>query len=125
MIKNMKTLLHVGAVGIILSMSALGGASFAAASNDHGGHGGGGSSMSGGGGWSGMSGGGSGEHGGGHSGGHGGIPGRITTLPSGLRFGPTGSGSGGTEIDDSGLPVACGHVYSPSGYLGHTVCVTQ
>ena len=118
MIKNMKTLLHVGAIGILLSMSALGGASFAAASNDHGGHGGGGSSMSGG------FGGGSGEHGGGH-GGHGGNPGRITTLASGLRFGPTGSGSGGTEIDDSGLPVACGHVYGPSGHLGHMACVSQ
>lgn len=119
MIKNMKTLLHVGAIGILLSMSALGGASFAAASNDHGGHGGGGSSMSGG------FGGGSGEHGGGHGGGHGGNPGRITTLASGLRFGPTGSGSGGTEIDDSGLPVACGHVYGPSGHLGHMACVSQ
>lgn len=124
MIKTMKALLHVGAIGLMLSVGAMGGANLAFANNDHGGHsGGGGSSMSGGG-WHGGSGGGmgGGMHGGGGDHHHpiGVVPGGLL---SGLLIGPTGSGSGGTEFDDSGAPVTCGHIYTAHGAIGPRTCV--
>lgn len=127
MITNMKTLLHVSAIGLMLSVGALGGANLAFANNDHGGHsGGGGSSMSGGShggsGWGGGGGSGGGMHGGGGMGG-GDHHHPIGVVPGGLLLGPTGSGSGGTEIDDSGMPVTCGHVYTAHGAIGPRTCV--
>jgi len=125
---TLKSLLHVGAIGLMLSVGAMGSANLAFANNDHGGHSGGGSSMSGGGSWHGGSGGMSGGMGGGmgggmHSGGSGDHHHPIGVVPGGLLFGPAGSGSGGTEFDDSGLPVTCGHIYTAHGAIGPRTCV--
>ncbi|MCX5569344.1 hypothetical protein [Kaistia nematophila] len=119
MIRTMKTMLHVGAIGLMLSVGAMGGANLAFANNDHGSHGGG-SSLSGGSGWHGGSG---GMSGGLHSGGSGDHHHPIGVVRGGLLFGPAVSGSGGTEFDDSGLPVTCGHTYTAHGAIGPRTCV--